>query len=201
MDTTPTMNLDTVVNEAEVPVVTSPAGHTEDAVYQTDPVSITSPNSTLVKTKTSVATANTSGDRHPAVHQTRLKVANSGGNVSDVSCRLPPNKRAPQRAQKAGNNGPQLESFLSYTDRAPAASDRLWTPLISTYVICEPFQPHKDVHCLFYNQLKPILLPGPGPPVNVLLPSTCWPNSGNKYMRYKHFSSPEDSSQARKGAL
>ncbi|TGZ59661.1 hypothetical protein CRM22_008949 [Opisthorchis felineus] len=112
MDTTHTMNLGPVVNEAEVPVVTSPAGHTEDAVYQTDPVSITSPNSTLVKTKTSVATANTSGNRHPVVDQTRLKVANSGGNVSDVSCRLPPSKRAPQRAQKAGNNGPQSESFF-----------------------------------------------------------------------------------------
>ncbi|TGZ75413.1 hypothetical protein CRM22_000373 [Opisthorchis felineus] len=44
MDTTHTMNLDTVVNETEVPVVTSPAWHTEGAVYQTDPVSITSPN-------------------------------------------------------------------------------------------------------------------------------------------------------------
>ncbi|TGZ49550.1 hypothetical protein CRM22_010900, partial [Opisthorchis felineus] len=54
MDTTHIMNLDTVVNEAEVSVVTSPAGHTEDAVHQTDPVSIASPNSTLVKTKTSV---------------------------------------------------------------------------------------------------------------------------------------------------
>ncbi|TGZ66488.1 hypothetical protein CRM22_005295 [Opisthorchis felineus] len=80
MDTTPTVNMDTAVNEAEVPVVTSPAGHTEDAAYQTDPVSITSPNSTLLKTKTSVATANTSGDRHPVVDQTHLKVANSGGN-------------------------------------------------------------------------------------------------------------------------
>ncbi|TGZ60265.1 hypothetical protein CRM22_008636 [Opisthorchis felineus] len=96
------MNLDTVVNEAEVSVVTSPAGHTEDAVYQTDPVSNTSPYSTLVKTKTSVATANISGDRHPVVDQTRLKVANSGGSVSDVSHRLPPSKRAPQHTQKWG---------------------------------------------------------------------------------------------------
>ncbi|TGZ74804.1 hypothetical protein CRM22_000744 [Opisthorchis felineus] len=99
-DTTHTMNLDTVVNEAKVPLVTSPAGHKEDAVYQTDPVSITSPNSTLVKTETSVATANTSGDRHPVVDQTRLKVANSGGSVSDVSCRLPLSKKAPQGANK-----------------------------------------------------------------------------------------------------
>ncbi|TGZ58279.1 hypothetical protein CRM22_009737 [Opisthorchis felineus] len=106
MDTTPNMNLDTVVNEAEFPVVTSPAGHREDAAYQTDPVSITLPNSTLVKTKISVATANTSRDRHPVVNQTRLKVASSGGNVSDVSCRLPPSRRAPQRGQKQRNNGP-----------------------------------------------------------------------------------------------
>ncbi|TGZ72803.1 hypothetical protein CRM22_001865 [Opisthorchis felineus] len=106
MGTTYNVNLDTVVNEGEVPVVTSPAGHTEDAVYQTDPVSVTSPNSTLVKTNTSAATANTSGDRHPVVDQTRLKVANSRANASDVSRRLPSSQRAPQRAQKAGNKCP-----------------------------------------------------------------------------------------------
>ncbi|TGZ75286.1 hypothetical protein CRM22_000466 [Opisthorchis felineus] len=173
MGTTHTMNLDTMVNEAEASVVTSPAGHTEDAIYQTDPVSITSPNSILVKTKTSVATANTPGDRHPVVDQTRLKVANSGGNVSNVSRRRPPSKRAPQRAQKAGNNCSLSEGFSSYTDQAPAASDRLWTPLSSTYVIYDPCQPHKDVQCLFYKHLTPILPSDPGPHVNVLLSSTC----------------------------
>ncbi|TGZ58072.1 hypothetical protein CRM22_009773 [Opisthorchis felineus] len=100
MDTTHIMNLDIAVNEAKVSVAISPAGHMEDAVYQADPVSITSPNSTLVKTMTSVAAVNTSGVRHPVVEQTRLKVANSGSNVSDVSRRLPSSKGAPNVHKK-----------------------------------------------------------------------------------------------------
>ncbi|GAA53864.1 hypothetical protein CLF_111396 [Clonorchis sinensis] len=102
MGTTYTMNLDTVVNKVQVPVVTSSVGDTEDAACQTDPVSITSLDSTSVRAKASVGTANASGDRYPVVGQTRRKVANSGDNVSEISHRLPPNKRAPQRTQKAG---------------------------------------------------------------------------------------------------
>ncbi|KAG5445503.1 hypothetical protein CSKR_203236 [Clonorchis sinensis] len=81
MGTTHTVNPDTVVNESEGSVVISPAGHAEDVVYQADPGSITSSNSTLVGTKTSAATINNSGDRHPIVGQIRLNLANSGGEV------------------------------------------------------------------------------------------------------------------------
>ncbi|TGZ75023.1 hypothetical protein CRM22_000618 [Opisthorchis felineus] len=109
MGTTHTTNLYTVVNEAEVSIATSRTGHREDAVYQTAPVLITSPNSTLVKTKSSVVTANTFKDRHPVVDQIRLKVANSGGNVN-VSLRLLPNKKAPQRARKSSSR----EVFVIY---------------------------------------------------------------------------------------
>ncbi|TGZ74954.1 hypothetical protein CRM22_000652 [Opisthorchis felineus] len=129
MGTTYTMNLDTVVNKVQVPVVTSSVGDTEDAACQTDPVSITSQNSTPLRAKASVGTANASGDRCPVVGQTRRKVANSGDNVSDISHRLPPSKRAPQRTQKAGNNCPPPESFPSQcVDRAPVASDCPRTP-------------------------------------------------------------------------
>ncbi|KAG5451857.1 hypothetical protein CSKR_111234 [Clonorchis sinensis] len=125
MGTTYTMNLDTVVNKVQVPVVTSSVGDTEDAGCQTDPVSITSLDSTSVRAKASVGTANASGDRYPVVGQTRRKVANSGDNVSEISHRLAPNKRAPQRTQKAGNNCLPPESFPSQcVDRVPVASDR-----------------------------------------------------------------------------
>ncbi|KER31873.1 hypothetical protein T265_01963 [Opisthorchis viverrini] len=153
MGSTYTMNLDTVLNKVQVPVVTSSVGDTEDAACQTgqchllsldcvpfsvhaleyrsscfpvpsylDPVSITSPNSTPVRAKASVGTANAPGDRYPVVGQTRRKIANSGDNVSETSHRLPPIKRAPQRTQKAGNNCLPTESFPSQ------CVDRLRTP-------------------------------------------------------------------------